>query len=100
MPNNLVLSLDWFAAFSDILAGTCLAIPALRLSKHLLQLKIIQEPRSKRAKLERLRNKYVGAMKQLLAKWDAWDHRLLWIGFSAFVLGAIAKLLGLWLSSG
>ena len=82
------------------LAGTCLAIPALRSSKHLLQLKVIQEPWSEHANLERLRDKYVGAMTQLLARWDAWDHRLLWIGFSAFVLGGIAKLLGLWLPRG
>jgi len=96
----LFLSLDWLAAFADVLAGTCLAIPALRSSKHLLQLRLIEETRSQQKELERLRDKYVNAMRQLLARWDAWDHRLLWMGFSAFILGAIAKLAGLWLSGG
>lgn len=96
----MLLSLDWFAAFADILAGVCLAVPALRSSRHLLQLKLIDEPVSHHKELERLRGKYVNAMQQLLARWDAWDHRLLWIGFSAFILGGMAKLIGLWLSSG
>ena len=92
--------LEWFAAFADILAGACLAVPALRSSKHLLQLRLIEEARSQQKDLERLRNKYVSAMQHLLARWDAWDHRLLWMGFSAFILGATARLVGLWLSSG
>lgn len=96
----MFLPLDWFAAFADVLAGTFLAIPALRSSKHMLQLRLIEEIRSQQKELERLRGKYLKAMQHLLARWDAWDHRLLWMGFSAFILGAIAKLAGLWLSSG
>lgn len=92
--------LDWFAALANIAAGACLAIPALRASKHLLQLKAIQEHQSENAALERLRGKYVSAMKQLLAQWDALDHRLLCTGFVAFILGGVARLLGLWISTG
>ena len=29
--------LEWFAAIAEMTAGVCLAIPALRLSRHLLQ---------------------------------------------------------------
>lgn len=96
----MVPVLDWFAALANILAGACLAIPALRASKHLLQLRTIQEPRSENEELERLRRKYVSAMKQLLSRWDALDHRLLWFGFVAFILGGAARILGLWLSTG
>lgn len=96
----MLLPLDWFAVLADILAGVCLAVPALRSSKHLLQLKLIEEPISQYKELERLRGKYVNAMQQLLARWDAWDHRLLWTGFSAFILGGTAKLIGLWFSGG
>ena len=96
----MVPVLDWFAALANVAAGACLAIPALRASRHLLQLKAIQEPRREHEELERLRGKYVSAMKHLLTQWDALDHRLLWIGFVAFILGGAARLVGLWLSTG
>ncbi len=93
--------LEWFAAIAEVTAGVCLAIPALRLSKHLLQLDEIQEPQNQEhAELERLRGKYVSAMSRLLANWDSRDHWLLRIGFGAFLLAAIANLIQLWLSQG
>lgn len=88
--------LDWVAAIAEVTAGVCLAIPALRLSRHLLQLDEIQEDHQpEEGELERLRGKYVSAMSQLLSKWDRRDHWLLRIGFAAFVLSASIRLLGL-----
>lgn len=92
--------LEWIAAIAEVTAGVCLAIPALRLSRHMLQLDEIQEGGSENAhELERLRGKYVSAMSRLLAKWDQWDHRLLRIGFAAFILSAAMNLIGLGLSA-
>ncbi len=100
MPDNPLTFLNWFAALADITAGICLAIPALRFSRDLLQLESIKEPQqSQESELERLRTKYVSSMSRLLSAWDNRDHRLLWIGFSAFVLGGVAKLAGLWVAS-
>ena len=91
--------LEWVAALAEVTAGVCLAIPALRLSRHLLQLDEIHEDKNQHQdELERLRGKYVSAMSQLLSKWDRRDHWLLRVGFAAFVLSASLKLLGLVLS--
>lgn len=88
--------LEYVAALAEVAAGVFLAIPALRLSKHLLQFEIIQEPKSgNSAELERLRDKYVGAMSRLLAAWDRRDHWMLRAGFSAFIFSAIIKLASL-----
>ena len=77
-------------------AGICLAVPALRLSRHLLQLDRIRGGAMQNADaLERLRETYVSAMSRLLAKWDRRDHWLLRVGFAAFVLAAAANIAGL-----
>ncbi len=87
--------LEWLAALAEVTAGVCLAIPALRLSRHPLQLDEIHDDKQQRQdELERLRGKYVSAMSRLLSKWDHRDHWLLRIGFSAFVLAALLKLIG------
>ena len=87
---------EWAAAIAEALAGVCLAFPALRLSRHLLQLEKIQGAGTERPdELERLRGKYIRAMSRLLAKWDRRDHWLLRVGFAAFVFAAAIKLVGL-----
>ncbi len=92
--------LEWFAAIAEMTAGICLAVPALRLSRHLLQLDRIREGATQNADaLERLRETYVSAMSRLLAQWDRRDHWLLRIGFAAFVLAALANVAGLLLRS-
>ncbi len=88
--------LEWLAALAEVTAGVCLAIPALRLSRHLLQLEEIREDNQpQQGELERLRGKYVSAMSRLLSKWDRRDHLLLRVGFAAFVLAAVLNLIGL-----
>ncbi len=88
--------LEWLAALSEVTAGVCLAIPALRLSRHLLQLDEIHEDKQQQHdELERLRSKYVSAMSRLLSKWDRRDHWLLRIGFAAFVLAALLRVISL-----
>ena len=85
--------LEWFAAVAEMTVGICLAIPALRLSRHLLQLDRIRAGATQDAdELERLRATYVSAMSRLLAKWDRRDHWLLRIGFAAFVLAAASNV--------
>lgn len=85
--------LEWFAAVAEMTAGVCLAIPALRLSHHLLQLDRIRAGATQDAdELERLRETYVSAMSRLLTKWDRRDHWLLRIGFTAFVLAAASNV--------
>ena len=91
--------LEWFAAVAEMTAGVCLAIPALRLSHHLLQLDRIRAGATQNADaLERLRDTYVSAMSRLLAKWDRRGHWLLRIGFATFVLAAAANIARLWLA--
>lgn len=88
--------LEYLAALAEVAAGCCLAFPALRLSKHMLQLHKVQGLQSdEHTELERLREKYVSAMSQLLSTWDSLDHRLLRIGFTAFIFSAAVNLLGL-----
>ena len=88
--------LQFSAALAEVGAGCCLAFPALRLSKHMLQLHRIQQLQSQaETELERLRDKYVRAMSQLLSTWDSLDHWLLRIGFAAFIFSAAVNLFGL-----
>lgn len=88
--------LEFSAALAEVAAGCCLAFPALRLSRHMLQLHKIQKLQSREeTELERLRDKYVRAMSQLLSTWDSLDHRLLRIGFVAFIFSAVVNLFGL-----
>ena len=88
--------LEFSAALAEVGAGCCLAFPALRLSKHMLQLHKIQKPQcQEETELERLRNNYVSAMSRLLSTWDSLDHRLLRIGFVAFIFSATVNLIGL-----
>ena len=62
----------------------------------MLQLHRIQKLRSQEEReLERLRDKYVNAMSKLLSAWDSLDHRLLRIGFVAFIFSATVNLSGL-----
>ena len=90
------LWLEWLAQIAEVAAGVSLAIPALRLSKHMLQRHEIQETQDLRQpELERLRYKYMSAMSRLLANWDPLDHLLVRIGFAAFIFSATVGLLGI-----
>ena len=62
----------------------------------MLQLHKIQKLQcQEETELERLRNTYVSAMSRLLSTWDSLDHRLLRIGFVAFIFSATVNLIGL-----
>lgn len=45
--------------------------------------------------IESLRTRYLNAMSRLLADWDPVDHWLVRIGFGAFLLSALVRLLGM-----
>ena len=90
------LRLEWIAAIAGVAAGICLAVPALRMSKHLLQRRLIQEKQDlQQTELEDLRKKYMRAMTRLMAAWDPLDHWLVRIGFGAFIFAAVIRLLGM-----
>ena len=45
--------------------------------------------------IESLRTRYLDAMSRLLADWDPVDHWLVRMGFGAFLLSALVRLVGM-----
>lgn len=85
--------LRWSSAIAEIVAGLCLAWPALRLSRHLLQIERLDARASDDDTLDSLRQRLVSASREGLARWDRTDHRLLVGGIIAFLYGALGQLL-------
>lgn len=85
--------LAWLSTGLNVLAGIFLAIPALRLSRHLLQLDRLERPRGIESEaLEGLRSDYLEAMGRALGRWDRRDHLMLWVGFVCLIGGALVDL--------
>jgi hypothetical protein len=83
---------QWVGAVAEIIAGFALGYPAIRLSRQMLLLHQVRRfDDADQPLLEELRDEYVDKFGQLLGSWDPLDHKLLYVGFGAFILSAGLK---------
>lgn len=91
----------WLAteALLGVAAGVCLAIPAIRMTRALMQIQEIDnDPAPDQEVLTDLASRWSESAKAFLGRWDRLDHILIHVGFAAFVISSLIKLGVVWLA--
>lgn len=91
----------WLAAEAllSVAAGVCLAIPAIRMTRALMQIQEIdKDPMPDQEAIADLASRWSESAKALLGRWDRLDHFLIYVGFATFVASSLIKLGVVWLA--
>jgi len=84
---------NWVEISASVIAGFCFAIPAVRMTAALKQIRDVGEnQKTDQPSLEELRDEWADNARKILSHWDKLNHYLILIGFIAFVIAATVKV--------